>query len=317
MVNRKLNVKRLGIFCVIVLVIILTLVFVISGYISDAKMRKTSEFRLSEVGYTDNEIKVITKSLNKEQVEKIISSKYKKNLTKFLKEKYFIYDNLERYLDYASSNPSTEATKVVSIVNSRADTEWYSKIEETDTSKGELMLVNKFYGLNENYEPEDLITVSETYAYKGKKVSKVMYDYLTDMLDSAKSSGYTMLVSQGYRSYADQEEAYKGIQNSSGASVADRQAARPGHSEYQTGLSIVLGIYDTKEDNVEESEIQSWLINNCHRFGFILRYPEGTSEITGFSTDNWRLRFVGVDAATKIHNEGITFDEYYEYYVNK
>lgn len=195
MVNRKLNVKRLGIFCVIVLVIILTLVFVISGYISDAKMRKTSEFRLSEVGYTDNEIKVITKSLNKEQVEKIISSKYKKNLTKFLKEKYFIYDNLERYLDYASSNPSTEATKVVSIVNSRADTEWYSKIEETDTSKGELMLVNKFYGLNENYEPEDLITVSETYAYKGKKVSKVMYDYLTDMLDSAKSSGYTMLVS--------------------------------------------------------------------------------------------------------------------------
>lgn len=317
MVNRKLNVKRLGIFCVIVLVIILTLVFVISGYISDAKMRKTSEFRLSEVGYTDNEIKVITKSLNKEQVEKIISSKYKKNLTKFLKEKYFIYDNLERYLDYASSNPSTEATKVVSIVNSRADTEWYSKIEETDTSKGELMLVNKFYGLNENYEPEDLITVSETYAYKGKKVSKVMYDYLTDMLDSAKSSGYTMLVSQGYRSYADQEEAYKGIQNSSGASVADRQAARPGHSEYQTGLSIVLGIYDTKEDNVEESEIQSWFINNCHRFGFILRYPEGTSEITGFSTDNWRLRFVGVDAATKIHNEGITFDEYYEYYVNK
>lgn len=317
MVNRKLNVKRLGIFCVIVLVIILTLVFVISGYISDVKMRKTSEFRLSEVGYTDNEIKVITKSLNKEQVEKIISSKYKKNLTKFLKEKYFIYDNLERYLDYASSNPSTEATKVVSIVNSRADTEWYSKIEETDTSKGELMLVNKFYGLNENYEPEDLITVSETYAYKGKKVSKVMYDYLTDMLDSAKSSGYTMLVSQGYRSYADQEEAYKGIQNSSGASVADRQAARPGHSEYQTGLSIVLGIYDTKEDNVEESEIQSWFINNCHRFGFILRYPEGTSEITGFSTDNWRLRFVGVDAATKIHNEGITFDEYYEYYVNK
>lgn len=317
MVNRKLNVKRLGIFCVIVLVIILTLVFVITGYISDAKMRKTSEFRLSEVGYTDNEIKVITKSLNKGQIEKIISSKYKKNLTKFLKEKYFIYDNLERYLDYASSNPSTEVTKVVSIVNSKADTEWYSNIEETDTSKGELMLVNKFYGLKENYEPEDLITVSGTYAYAGKKVSKLMYDYLTDMLDSAKSSGYTMLVSQGYRSYADQEEAYKGIQNASGASVADRQAARPGHSEYQTGLSIELGVYDTKEDNVEESEIQSWLINNCHRFGFIIRYPEGTSEITGFSTNNWRLRFVGVDAATKIHNEGITFDEYYEYYVNK
>lgn len=317
MVNRKLNVKRLGIFCVIVLVIILTLVFVISGYISDAKMRKTSEFRLGEVGYTDNEIKVITKSLNKEQIEKIISSKYKKNLTKFIKEKYFIYDNLERYLDYASSNPSTEATKVVSIVNSKADTEWYSNIKETDTSKGELMLVNKFYGLKENYEPEDLITVSETYAYKGKKVSKVMYDYLTDMLDSAKSSGYTLVVSQGYRSYADQEEAYKGIQNSSGASVADRQAARPGHSEYQTGLSIIVEPYNKVVEDVSQSEEHSWLINNCHRFGFILRYPEGTSEITGFSTDNWRLRFVGVDAATKIHNEGITFDEYYAYYVNK
>lgn len=317
MVNRKLNVKRLGIFCAVVLVIVLVLIFVISGYISDAKMRKTSEFRLGEVGYTDNEIKVITKSLNKSQVEKVINSKYKKNLTKFLKEKYFIYDNLDRYLDYASSNPSTEATKIVSIVNSKADTEWYSNITETDISKGELMLVNKFYGLNPNYEPEDLVTVSETYAYKGKKVSKVMYDYLTDMLDSAKSSGYTMVVSQGYRSYADQEEAYKAIQNASGASVADRQAARPGHSEYQTGLSVIVEPYNKVVEDVNASEEHTWLINNCHRFGFILRYPDGTSEITGFNTDNWRLRFVGVDAATKIHNEGITFDEYYEYYVNK
>ena len=136
------------------------------------------------------------------------------------------------------------------------------------------------------------------------------------MLDKAKTDGYTMLVEQGYRSYEDQEEAYNTIKDSSGINAADRQAARAGHSEYQTGLSISLNVYKV-EDGLNASEGATWLENNSYQYGFIIRYPENTSDITGFKDEKWRLRYVGVEAAKKIHEEGITFDEYYAYYIEK
>lgn len=315
-VNKKLNMKKLGIFCGVVLIVLLIICYIIYGIVRDYKISQTNEFKLSEIGYTENEIKVIVKSLDEKQIEDILSTRYKKNLTKFLKEKYFIYENLDRYLDYATTNTSVEASKVVSIVNTGADLEWYSNINETDASKKELMLVNKFNGLSEEYVPEDLINVSGTYGYSGRKVSKSIYDDLTLMLDAAKEDGYTMLVEQGYRSYEDQADAYKTIQDSSGVGAADRQAARAGHSDYQTGLGVSLNVYKVEEGK-NASEGALWIKENAYKYGFIVRYPEGTSDITGFSDDAWRLRYVGREVSNKIYEEGITFDEYYAYYLNR
>lgn len=211
-----------------------------------------------------------------------------------------------------NENSSVTPTKAISIVNTGANNEWYSNIKETDTSKNELMLVNKFYGLSESYEPSDLVNVSSTYGYEGKKVSESIYDSLTNMLDAAKENGYTLLVNQGYRSYADQLEAYTDIEDVNGTEVADARAARAGHSEYQTGLSVELSTYGAEVGTETE-----WLLDNSYRFGFVVRYPEGTSDITCFTSDAWRVRYVGRDVATKMHNENITFDEYYEFYLNK
>lgn len=178
------------------------------------------------------------------------------------------------------------------------------------------MLVNKFYKLSETYVPSDLVDVSLSYAYEGKQVSKVMYDSLTNMLDAAKESGYNLVVSQGYRSYADQEEAYNDIEASSGVDYADKVAARPGHSEYQTGLSVVVKPLYTEGSDMENSPEHTWILENAYKYGFILRYTKDKENITGFSYDAWRLRYVGSNAARIIHNENITFDEYYEYYIN-
>lgn len=310
--KKKLNVKRLGIFCGCVLVILIVLIVFINSLIEEAKLKETIEYKLGEVGYSSGEIKVIKEELEDKEIDKILKSKYNKNLSKVIKEKYFIFENLDKYLDYLSENSSDTPTKAVSMVNTSANKEWYSDIKETDTSKNELMLVNKFYGLSETYEPSDLVKVSSTYGYEGKRVSESIYDSLTNMLDAAKENGYTMLVNQGYRSYADQLEAYTDIEDVSGTEAADAVAARAGHSEYQTGLSVELSTY-----GAEVGTETQWLLDNSYRFGFIVRYPENTSDITGFSSDAWRVRYVGRDAATKIHNENITFDEYYEYYLNK
>lgn len=100
-----------------------------------------------------------------------------------MKEKYFIFANLDKYLDYVNEN-NGNLTDIVAKVNTKASLGWYKSITETDTSKGELMLVNKFYKLSETYVPNDLVDVSLSYAYSGKQVSKVMYDSLTNMLET-------------------------------------------------------------------------------------------------------------------------------------
>lgn len=317
MVKKKLNVKKLGAFIgAIVLVVILGIVG-IKKLVDESKLKKTIEYKLGEIGYSTNEIKVIKDTFDNDKINDLLNSKYKSNLTKFINEKYFLYKNLDRYLDYYSKNSSIKPSKVVGIVNTNADTGWYSKIVDTDISKGEKMLVNKFYKLGSDYEPSDLKLVSSSYAYSGKYVSESIYDDLINMLSDAKDAGYTLVVSQGYRSYADQEEAYNDIESSSGEENADRLAARAGHSEYQTGLSVVIKPYNKEVEEGKQYDENNWLLKNSYRYGFILRYPENTSDITGFETDMWRFRYVGTDISRKIHEENITFDEYYAYYLNK
>ena len=144
MVKKKLNVKKLGAFIgAIVLVVILGIVG-IKKLVDEAKLKKTIEYKLGEVGYSTNEIKVIKDTFDNDKINDLLNSKYKSNLTKFINEKYFLYKNLDRYLDYYSKNSSIKPSKVVGIVNTNADTGWYSKIVDTDISKGEKMLVNKF-----------------------------------------------------------------------------------------------------------------------------------------------------------------------------
>lgn len=314
MTKKKLNVKKLGVFVGIVVVILVVVIIGIKSLIDESNLRKTIEYKLGEVGYSDNEIEYI-KTLKEDEINTLLNHKYNVNITKLMKEKKFIFANLDKYLDYINEN-NGNLTDIVAKVNAKASLGWYKSIADTDTSKGELMLVNKFYKLSETYVPSDLVDVSLSYAYEGKQVSKMMYDSLTNMLDAAKESGYNLVVSQGYRSYADQEEAYNDIEASSGVDYADKVAARPGHSEYQTGLSVVVKPLYTEGSDMENSPEHTWILENAYKYGFILRYPKDKENITGFSYDAWRLRYVGSNAARIIHNENITFDEYYEYYIN-
>lgn len=311
---RKLNIKKVGILVGVVLAVIILLICGIKSLINEKNLKKTNEYKLSQIGYSTNEIDVIKNTLNTEQINSILNIKYDTNLVKFIKEKYFIFNNLDKYLTYAKDN-SDETGLVVAKVNTKASYGWYSTINDADTSKGALMLVNKFYKLDENYVPEDLVNVSLTYSYQGKKVSKVIYDDLIDLLEAGKTAGYKLVVSQGYRSYKDQFDAYDSIEKSSGQSYADKIASRAGHSDYQTGLSVDIKPYNTIVDDPSTNPDHEWLINNAHKYGFILRYPNGKEEITGFSYDPWRFRYVGREAAKVIYEENITFDEYYEFYI--
>lgn len=109
-------------------------------------------------------------------------------------------------------------------------------------------------------------------------------------------------------------ESYK---NSYGYEEADKNVARPGHSEYQTGISFQIVPYNKVFDKPRESTEYLWLKDNAYKYGFIFRYPEDKKDITLFDSYTWRLRYVGTDVASIIKNEKICFEEYYAYFVDK
>ena len=100
-----------------------------------------------------------------------------------------------------------------------------------------------------------------------------------------------------------------------GQEYTDLHEARPGFSEYQTGLSLEL-IHGKNEnqDEFKDSKEFAWLKNNAYKYGFILRYPEGKENITGFSYKPYYFRYVGRNASRIIWKENIALEEYYAYY---
>lgn len=191
-------------------------------------------------------------------------------------------------------------------------------MEVTDTSKGNTMLVSKYNALSKDYEVEDLKTISKTYSYgDNKKLNKEAYDAFISLADDAKKEGYTILIVSSYRTYQDQEDVWKDYKASFGTKKADAYAARAGSSEHETGLAIDVADYNDKNDKFEATESFKWMQTNAHKYGYILRYPKDKENITGYSYEAWHYRYVGIDTATKVYNEGITYDEYYEYYLKK
>ena len=137
---------------------------------------------------------------------------------------------------------------------------------------------------------------------------------LEKMLEAGKAVGYDYDAFSGYRSYEYQKTLYNRYVNRDGKANADRYSARPGHSEHQTGLAFDIGekgrqdLWLTAEFG--ETPAGQWLMNNAHLYGFILRYPQGKENITGFMYESWHYRYVGVEHAAPIYNAQTTLEEY-------
>lgn len=311
MVVKKFNYYRFFVVLVVFIAIIGGTVYLIK----DKKYKETYEYKLLNVGYSQDEIKVINNKLKPNQIDKLLTIKYDKNIISFLNEKYFIFSYLNDYLAYKKKNNKLDYKKIVSIINTKTNIDWFDNEYKTDTSKNELMLVNRLYGLEKTYEPGDIIDIPTKYAYTGKKISKSILDNIIDLISAGSQAGYTFVVSDGYRSYSEQESIYNNFVSVYGSSGADELVAKPGHSEYQTGISFDLKPYNKVIDDVKTNEEYLWLKDNAYKYGFIFRFEEEHKDITQFPTSSWRLRYVGESAASLIYSEKISFEEYYAYFV--
>ena len=311
MTVRKFNYFRFGVFIAIVIAIIVGIVVLVKHI----KWTKTEEYTLLNIGYSEEEIKVLNDNLTEKELSEIIKLEYNSSYVSFIKEKYFLYENFNKYLEYKKSHLDYDYSKIVAIINTKANIDWIDEEIITDTSKDELMLVNRLYGLSPDYEVIDVVNFPVKYAYNGKKLRNILMEDLMELCDAASEEGYTFVVSDGYRSYKDQEKLYNSYANSNGMHEADKVVARPGHSEYETGLSLDLVPYNKSYDSPKSSEEYIWLRDNAYKYGFIFRFDADKEYLTGFREYTWRLRYVGKSAASKIYNENLCFEEYYAYYV--
>ena len=310
--KKKLNYKL--IFTIIVIIIA-----IVAGTIGIKKYidyRNSNEFKLKQIGYNETEIKDITK-LKDDQIKAILKKKYNRLNIKFIRQKYFITNNLDRYIKYYNNHKDDKISHIVSIVNVCADEDYYDKdtIKKTDVSKKELMLVNKFNYLDENYAPDDIVKVSMQFAYGDNEIKKEVYEKFRSMYNDAKKEGLYLIITSSYRDYNFQKELWDSYANQKGDEWADSVSARAGYSEHQTGYTLDIVTYNANMSSFEKTDEFKWLQDNAYKYGFILRYPKNKEDITGYSYESWHYRYVGKDVATKIKKLGITFDEYYAYFI--
>ncbi|WP_423809793.1 M15 family metallopeptidase [Priestia koreensis] len=183
------------------------------------------------------------------------------------------------------------------------------------------VLVNKEYGLPEDYAPNDLVYPNIPFLFNEKIEKRMMRkepaEALEKMFAAAKLDGICLAGVSGYRSVARQEVLYNAYVHRDGVEAADTYSARPGHSEHHTGLAIdVSGITGefAVEDHFADTKEAAWLDKHAHEYGFIIRFPKGKEEITGYKYEPWHIRYVGTEVATEIFNTNSTLEEYYRNY---
>lgn len=171
------------------------------------------------------------------------------------------------------------------------------------------LIVNKTYSLPSDYKPTN--TYSEVTSLRCNDcLDKEVMNAYNLMKADASSIGLNIYIASGYRSYEYQNTLYNNYSAVSGKEGADTYSARPGHSEHQSGLCFDLNTVDETFANTAEGK---WINNNAHLYGFVIRYPKGKDNVTGYIYESWHLRYVGRDLAKKLYNDGdwITLEEYY------
>ena len=174
---------------------------------------------------------------------------------------------------------------------------------------GTLFLVNRQHAVSEDYAPE----VRKTDVYG---MSQSMRDdaatALETMFAAAKEDGVKLSTVSGYRSYSKQSTIYTRKVKTSGQEHADRYSALPGTSEHQLGMAMDLAQKGSSQLNSSfgDTDAGRWVDANAYRFGFIIRYQEGTEDITGYAFEPWHVRYVGVEHATAIHEFGEPLEIY-------
>ena len=274
------------------------------------------EKELKKLQYTKEEIAFLLKEV-KEENQKLLLKEDKNDIFPIIKETYYIDDYLEKYISYHKENKNLSFKEVITHINTHIDEPFYTNTIETDTSLGKFVILNKYYHADETYKGKNLIKVDSKYNLYGSEfyLSEECYQAFLKMYEDALEAGYGFKINSAYRSYESQVRIYQGWVNKDGQALADTYSARAGYSEHQTGYAFDVRDYPFTDDDYSKTKSFTWVSENAYKYGFIIRFPKDKEYITGYQYEPWHYRYCGLDCAKYIHDTGITFEEYYEYFI--
>lgn len=233
--------------------------------------------------------KIISYQSNFEEIKKIIAA----NTTSQSQEIVNNYQQQQK----AKQEQEEKSKKEAEAAKSKQKEEKATTTPKNDlqpTIINGILIVNKQYGIPRNYA-------------KGPNQEAVKQ--LNALIADAQAQGLNISNNvSGYRTYDYQKKLFDNYCAKDGYDAAVRYSAKPGHSEHETGLAFDL--IDNQGQLVQSEKEAIWIKNNCAKYGFIVRYPEGKENITGYIYEPWHLRYVGVDHATKIMNQQTTLEQY-------
>lgn len=277
--------------------------------------------KLLDLGYKNKDINTFYEKVPK-SIDVITSNKYDKNIINYISLNYFKEENLDRYIKYdfidTKSVYDTTILKekynyedTVTFVNAYLDKDYYTNdipLSKEEASKLDV-IVNKYYKLDKNYEPEDLTVINSKFASGTQKLRKEAAGKFEEMASDMLKENLKIYAGSTYRSYSYQEGLYNRYVKKDGFKEAETYSARAGYSEHQLGLAV--DIVNGKWNYLSEGDKEyTWLINNSYKYGFILRYPHESEYITGYVFEDWHFRYLGIDLATKVYESKLTYDEY-------
>ncbi|MBR1823841.1 MAG: D-alanyl-D-alanine carboxypeptidase family protein [Ruminococcus sp.] len=156
-----------------------------------------------------------------------------------------------------------------------------------------ILIANKTYSLPSDYAPNGILPEAQA--------------AFNEMQAAARRDGLSLEICSGYRSYAYQRDLYNSYVNRDGKAKADTYSARPGHSEHQTGLAMDINWAGDAFNNTPEAK---WIAAHCAEYGFIIRYPQGKQDITGYKYESWHVRYLGKELAGEVTDSGLTLEEF-------
>ncbi|MGM7703016.1 cell wall-binding repeat-containing protein [Pseudalkalibacillus sp. Hm43] len=227
-----------------------------------------------------------------------------------LAEKNYVPNPTKLYVDDRGLNNFT-VFGGYNAIDQYVDTELANPIQ--------LLLVNKRRNIPASYEPERLVEPNVRFSPNVSEndnkrlMNSIAEGHLERLFDAAWNDGMELYAQSGYRSYERQQEIHRYYTREYGEDYADRVSAEPGHSEHQTGLAMDVTSPAVNYQLVEEfgdTEEGRWVERNAHRFGFIIRYPEGEEDVTGYKYEPWHLRYVGESVARYMKANNKVLEEY-------
>jgi len=229
-------------------------------------------------------------------------------------------DDLTDYYDNISSEIEIEPREPI-VFCGLADPEG-AGVLTNEEALDYLALVNRCQRLRSDFSPLDLrfVNVPQVNTWSGNHyLRESAATALENLFSEAAEQGLDLVLSSAYRDYNLQSVFFNNNVNNLGRDQALRVSAVPGHSEHQLGLGAdistpalesvgwLTNTFSTTPEGI-------WVGQNAHRFGFIISYPYGRTEDTGFIYEPWHLRYIGIYAATSIYEQGLILEEFLWYY---